>query len=144
MHPWSACFPGPLRRNTSCGFLWVNDVRFLCCRTTIRSSSSRWTWAQSKNGWKITTTAAPVSACRTSTPCSPTATSTTRYILTQHIGSNRFVLNGSYFAAAESPSHVTRTPYTSAALGLDVSTSLFSHTFYLLLYAPPPTSPQMT
>ncbi|XP_009992040.1 PREDICTED: bromodomain-containing protein 2-like, partial [Chaetura pelagica] len=46
-------------------------------RTTTRSSSSPWTWGRSRGVWRTTITGGLLSACRTSTPCSPTATSTT-------------------------------------------------------------------
>uniref|UniRef100_A0A8U8AUI4 Uncharacterized protein n=1 Tax=Geospiza parvula TaxID=87175 RepID=A0A8U8AUI4_GEOPR len=48
-------------------------------RITTRSSSSPWTWEPSRGGWRTIITGGRPSACRTSTPCSPTATSTTRY-----------------------------------------------------------------
>ncbi len=59
-----------------------NDtIPFFALRTTIRSSNSRWTWAQSRNDWRITTTAVPANACRTLIPCSPTVTYTIRCVL---------------------------------------------------------------
>jgi len=47
-------------------------------RTIIRSSKPPWTWAPSRRDSKITSTAAPASVCRTSTPCLPIATFITR------------------------------------------------------------------
>lgn len=61
--------------------IYNDTIPFFALRTTIRSSNSRWTWAQSRNDWRITTTAVPANACRTLIPCSPTVTSTIRCVL---------------------------------------------------------------
>lgn len=58
----------------------VHPSHFSFFRIIIRSSSSPWTWGPSRSVWRTVSTAAPVNASKTSTPCSPTATSTTRSV----------------------------------------------------------------
>lgn len=57
--------------------LYVSLASF---RITTRWSRTQWTWAPSRSVWRTITIGAPVRPCRTLTPCSPTVTSTTRYV----------------------------------------------------------------